>query len=115
MTSRQFRGTAAWKRARKIAQRSANGCALCGGAFRLDLGSRHRLYPSVDHVIPLARIDLSTAAGRALAVDQSVLRVTHLGCNASRGARDGNVRRAAERRAARSEYFAELARKSREW
>ena len=94
MTSRQFRGTAAWKRARKIAQRSAYGCAICGGPFRLDLGSRHPLYPSVDHVLPLADIDLTTAAGRAIAVDQSMLRVAHLGCNGSRGARDGNARRA---------------------
>jgi len=117
VTAREFRGSYAWKRARRIALRSAWGCAICGGPFRLDLGPRNSLYPSVDHVIPLARIDLSTAAGRAVAVDQSMLRVTHLGCNASRGAREGNVQRAADRRAARSAYFASLAtaRKARGW
>jgi 5-methylcytosine-specific restriction endonuclease McrA len=115
VTARQFRGSAAWKRARRIALQSAWGCALCGGPFRLDLGCRHRLYPTVDHEIPLARIDLRTAEGRALAVNQAFLRVTHNGCNASRGATDGNRQRAADRRAARSAYFAGLARQSREW
>jgi 5-methylcytosine-specific restriction endonuclease McrA len=61
--------------------------------LRLDVGSRHRLYPSVDHVVPLVDLDLATAAGRALAVNPAMLRVTHRGCNASRGARDGNARR----------------------
>lgn len=94
MTAREFRGSYAWKRARRIAVRGANGCAICGGSFRLDVGPRHRLYPTVDHVIPLADLDLTSAAGRAVAVDQALLRAVHNGCNASRGARDGNQRRA---------------------
>jgi 5-methylcytosine-specific restriction endonuclease McrA len=120
VTARQFKGSYAWKRARRIALQGAYGCAICGGPFRLDLGHRHRLYPTVDHVIPLARLDLTSAAGRAVAVSQEFLRVVHNGCNASRGAREGkaregDVRRVAERRAARSAYFAEMARHSREW
>jgi 5-methylcytosine-specific restriction endonuclease McrA len=72
--------------ARRIALRGAMSCAICGGGFRLDLGCRHPLYPSVDHVIPLSRLDLSSPAGRALAVDPGYLRVTHMGCNSRRGA-----------------------------
>jgi len=119
MTAREFRGSAAWKRARRVALQSAYGCAICGGAFVVSAGCRHPRYPTVDHVIPLARLNLATAAGRAMAADQSSLRVVHNGCNASRGARDGNVQRAADRRAARSAFFAERARAarvtSREW
>lgn len=85
-TAREFRGSYSWKRARRVALRGATVCMICGGGFRLDLGPRHPSYPSVDHVIPLAKLDLRTAAGRATAVDQALLRVTHLGCNARRGA-----------------------------
>ncbi len=97
MTARQFRGSYAWKRARRIALQGAWGCAICGGPFQVDRGPRHRLYPTVDHVIPLANLELATPAGRAMAVNQAILRVAHNGCNASRGARDGNARRRAVR------------------
>ena len=86
MTAERFRGTAAWKRARKLALKGATHCALCNQELRFDVGPRHPLAPSVDHVTPLATLDLSTAAGRAVAVDQALLRVAHLGCNARRGA-----------------------------
>lgn len=95
MTAKQFRSTAVWQRARAVALRNASACAICHGALgplRTDLGPRHPLAPSVDHVRPLAGIDLATPEGRALAVDQALLRVAHYGCNARRGAarRRGN-------------------------
>lgn len=89
MTAAQFRGSAAWKRARRIASLRATVCAICGGAFRRDLGHLHPLAPSVDHVSELATLDLDTVVGREAAVDQANLRVVHFGCNASRGARLG--------------------------
>jgi len=92
-TARQFRGSYAWKRARRTALRGASVCALCGGGLRFDVGFRHPLYPSVDHVLPLAELDLTSWQGRMMAVDQRLLRVVHLGCNASRGATQGNAQR----------------------
>jgi 5-methylcytosine-specific restriction endonuclease McrA len=118
MTARQFRGTYAWKQARRNALRGAYACAICGGPLLLDAGRYHRLYPTVDHVFPLARLDLATAAGRAVALDQANLRVVHNACNASRGAREAHTQRAADSqaaRAARSAFFADRARASREW
>jgi len=86
MTAKQFRSTAAWQRARARVLRGATHCAKCGGALRRDLGPRHRLAPTVDHVRPLAYVDLGTPEGRALATDPANLRAMHYGCNASRGA-----------------------------
>jgi len=90
VTAREFRGSYPWKRARRQALRCATVCELCGAPFRLDLGPRHRLAPSVDHIVPLSRLDLGTPEGRAWAVDPALLRVAHLGCNARRGARDSS-------------------------
>jgi hypothetical protein len=86
VTPREFRSSIAWKRARANARRNATVCEICGGELRRDLGPRHKLAPSVDHVEPLARLNLNSSADRALAVSQNMLRVTHLGCNARRGA-----------------------------
>lgn len=86
MTPRQFRSTYAWKQARKRLLRSARFCEICGGVLRPDLGPRHALSPTVDHKIALSLLDLTSAAGRALALDSRNLRVAHRGCNSRRGA-----------------------------
>jgi 5-methylcytosine-specific restriction endonuclease McrA len=93
VTPRQFRSTYAWKQARKRMLRSAGFCAICGGALRPDLGPQHALSPTVDHVIALSRLDLTSAAGRAAALGSGNLRVVHRGCNSRRGA--GTATRAA--------------------
>ena len=85
MTATQFRGSAAWKRARVRALRGATCCEICGGAFPPGVRPRSRLAPSVDHVVELARLDLGSSAGRAMAVDPANLRVVHIGCNSRRG------------------------------
>lgn len=87
MTPSQFRSTAAWQKARARALRGASVCHICGGLLRRDLDPRHPQSPSVDHVRPLATLDLSTHADRMIALDPSNLRPCHLGCNSSRGAR----------------------------
>ena len=76
----------AWRRARSIARKNATHCSLCGGPLDPNALPRTKGATSVDHVYPLATLDLSTHEGRALAVDQAYLRVAHQGCNASRGA-----------------------------
>ena len=83
----RFRGTAAWKRARKIALRGATHCAICGGQLDFRASPRSKWAPSVDHVLPLSGFDLGTHEGRMMATNQAWLQVTHLGCNARRGAR----------------------------
>ena len=98
MTPQRFRSTAAWQRARARALRGASHCAICGGPLRFDVRPRHPLAPSVDHVRPLAMLDLNTAADRAVALDPALLRPCHIGCNSTRA----NVgRRDQPRRAAR--------------
>ena len=83
----RFRGTAAWKRARKIALRGATHCGICGGWLDFNAPSGSKWAPSVDHVLPLSGLDLGTHEGRMMATNQAWLQVTHLGCNARRGAR----------------------------
>jgi 5-methylcytosine-specific restriction endonuclease McrA len=85
VTVDQFRGSTYWKTARRIALSRATVCAICGGSFVTSRGHRFRLYPTVDHIRPLAELDLRTSAGLAAAVDQQNLRVVHGCCNARRG------------------------------
>ena len=86
MTSDQFRGSYLWKRARARASRGAGVCAICGGPFPDGVRPRSRWAKSVDHVLPLAALNLSTAEGRRMATDPANLRVAHYGCNSRRGA-----------------------------
>ena len=81
----QLRSSYAWKQARKRMLRSASFCAICGGALRPDLGPRHPLSPTVDHVVALSLLDLTSSYGRAMALDSRNLRVAHRGCNSRRG------------------------------
>jgi len=106
MTPQRFRSSAAWQRARTRALRGATHCTLCGGALRFDVHPRHPLAPSVDHVRPLATLDLRQAADRAVALDQALLRPCHLGCNAGRGNNQGRRRR--KGRPARRQHVAGL-------
>jgi 5-methylcytosine-specific restriction endonuclease McrA len=86
--ARQFRGTSAWKRARAAvmakARRDGSPCALCGEPIAWNAPRLHPLGPTVDHRRPLKTIDLSTAAGRELAVDRTLLQIAHRRCNSAR-------------------------------
>jgi 5-methylcytosine-specific restriction endonuclease McrA len=86
LTPSEFRSTAQWQRARqrKLATGPAH-CTICGRALSTRLGPRHSSAPSVDHVVPLAELNLATEAGRRQACDQSLLRVVCIGCNSRRG------------------------------
>jgi len=89
MTAAEFRRTQAWRKVARLMREGATHCALCGEPLRFDTGHMHPLAPAVDHVRELATLDLDTAAGRADALDPRNLRVTHVSCNASRGAEFG--------------------------
>ena len=86
MTAAQFRSSPAWKRARARAIPGAVRCELCGGMLVPGAMPRTRWSTTVDHVVPLARLDLSTAEGRTAALDPENLRVAHCGCNSRRSA-----------------------------
>jgi len=124
MTPKRFRSTAAWQRARALALRGATHCALCGGALRFDVRPRHSLAPSVDHVRPLATLDLNSAEGRAVALDQALLRPCHVGCNSTRanvsrrgrpGRRRRNPARVAGARSRAESWLGEPRVTSRAW
>jgi hypothetical protein len=70
-----------------VALRNATHCAICGGPLCFDVSPRHRLAPSVDHVLPLCELNLTSVEGQRAALSQENLRVSHLGCNARRGSR----------------------------
>jgi hypothetical protein len=95
VTPDQLRSSRAWKTVRARVLRHATGCEICGRPFMAGVKPRTRWAPSVDHVRPLHEIDLSTAEGRRMALDPSLLRAVHLGCNSRRGV----IRAAAVRRA----------------
>jgi hypothetical protein len=76
-----------WRRARAQVLKGAQVCELCGGELDFDASPRSRWAPSVDHIIPMREIrnyDLLTQ--RRMAVDLSLLRACHYGCNSRRGA-----------------------------
>jgi 5-methylcytosine-specific restriction endonuclease McrA len=85
MNPSQFRSTAQWQRARQRKLAGATQCSICLRRLRPDLGPRHKLAPSVDHLVELDRINLNTEAGRRQACDPAMLRVTCIGCNSRRG------------------------------
>jgi 5-methylcytosine-specific restriction endonuclease McrA len=66
-----------WKTLRRRLVRSAEVCAICGRLLDRTAPARSRWSPSVDHIVPL---HLGGAP-----FDPSNLRVTHFGCNSSRG------------------------------
>jgi hypothetical protein len=107
LTAKQFRSTAAWQRARELKLRGATHCAICQYPLIPGAPPRSRWSTSVDHLVELDRLNLSTAAGRAQACNQAWLRVTHLGCNAKRG----NAYKAAKRRAPHIFNLNEVARR----
>jgi hypothetical protein len=61
----------------------------------------------VDHVYPLAELDLNSAEGRAMATNPAWLVAAHLGCNSRRGAKTA----AAKRRVPRIFNLNEIARR----
>lgn len=79
------RSGAPWRalRTRVLAQESH--CAICGGPIDLARKFPDPMSPSVDHIVSLAD------GGAEL--DRRNVRAAHLGCNASRGASEGNRRR----------------------
>jgi 5-methylcytosine-specific restriction endonuclease McrA len=85
--ARRFRGSQAWKdaRARVVAAANKDGapCAICGRPIMWHLPKLHPLSATVDHIQPLKTIDLATAEGRRLAVDPTLLRIAHRGCNSA--------------------------------
>jgi 5-methylcytosine-specific restriction endonuclease McrA len=87
MTAKQFRSTHRYKQARARFLRSATVCAICGGPFVAGVPPRSRWAVSVDHERPLSELDLATAEGRALAMDQRYWRAAHVGCNSRRSGR----------------------------
>jgi 5-methylcytosine-specific restriction endonuclease McrA len=53
-------------------------CWLCGLPVRYDLGPRHTLAPTVDHVIEVDRHEVDP-------FDTRLWRLAHFGCNSTRG------------------------------
>jgi 5-methylcytosine-specific restriction endonuclease McrA len=72
------RATHRWKTLAKKLCAEAEYCAICCEPLDHQAPGRSRWAPSADHITPLAR------GGDAY--DLENLRVTHYGCNASRGA-----------------------------
>jgi 5-methylcytosine-specific restriction endonuclease McrA len=87
MSPRQFRSTIAWQNARARVVKYATHCGLCGLPLVPDAPPRTRWSTSVDHRTPLHALNLSTAEGRALAVNPANLVAAHYGCNSRRGSR----------------------------
>jgi 5-methylcytosine-specific restriction endonuclease McrA len=85
MTPREFRNLHVWKLTRAAVLKSASHCALCGVELLFDVPPKSKWAPSVDHVVPLSRLPLDTAEGRAAALDRDNLRAVHVGCNGRRG------------------------------
>jgi hypothetical protein len=82
MTSRNPRDTGRWKELRakliREAERCAEPCSICGAAIDYDAPARSKYSASIDHIHPLKRGGAPYARAN--------LRLTHYGCNASRGA-----------------------------
>lgn len=75
-------------------------CWLCGELIHYHQRPRHRLGPSLDHLVPLSR-------GGSL-LDPSNARLAHYGCNCARGnglSRRGNPRTDPYRKAIEREPF----------
>lgn len=106
MTPKQFRDTRQWKDTRKRLLANAGSCTDCGRETTRAYGTRHSFAPSLDHILPLHAIDLSTVEGRRIACDPKNLRVLCIGCNSKRGQQTRRVgRRRVGRRAKRPANF----------
>lgn len=77
MTRSPGRTGHAWREARAWVLENYTHCWLCLRPVNKTLSGRHRLGPSVDHVMPLSR------GGDPL--DREGLRLAHTGCNSRRG------------------------------
>jgi 5-methylcytosine-specific restriction endonuclease McrA len=77
-----------WRQVRTRVLRDAEVCAICGGLLDFDAPPRSPLAPSVDHVLPISQIRAlyDPIEARRVAVDPSLLRAAHYGCNSRRGA-----------------------------
>ena len=79
---------AAWNRVRAEVLARSTVCHLCGGPLDFNAPPRSKWSPSVDHLIPIARmrhLDMDTQI--RLSLDPRNLRAAHYGHNASRGKR----------------------------
>ena len=89
MKSTDPRHSVAWQKLRKrivAAARAADlPCAECGKPIAYDIGGRHPLGPSVDHIEALALNPYQP-------IDSSFVRVLHTTCNARLGGRLGRAR-----------------------
>lgn len=74
------RDTYRWKVLRKRLVARATSCAICGAALDKRAAPRSRWAPSVDHL-------LAVASYPHLALEESNLRVVHVGCNSRKGMR----------------------------
>lgn len=84
-TGPQPRTGHAWRKAKAYVFATYDTCWLCGERVDKTLPWPHRRSKSVDHVTPLAM------GGRL--TDPANLRLAHLSCNASRGARTPDTQR----------------------
>lgn len=80
------RGGAAWRRVRQQVLEASNICVLCGQPIDLALNGRHRLGPTVHHIIPISRTGhLPPDEQRALALNPAYLVPAHQLCNRLQG------------------------------
>ena len=89
------RHTPAWQRIRRRVVATARArdlpCAQCGGPIDYTASGRTRFGPSVDHSYALA------SYGTEVALDESLLRIMHMACNAGLGGKLGRARQRAAR------------------
>lgn len=82
------RGGVEWNRVRDRVLASSQVCWVCGRYIDLNADPKSRFSPTVDHVMPIrAMRHLPAAQQRRLALDESLLRPAHRGCNTRRTAR----------------------------
>jgi hypothetical protein len=115
MNAKEFRSSAIWQKARAAVLSHSSHCALCGHPLCPTAPPRSRWSSSVDHVYPLHNVDLSTAAGRALACNPAALRAVHLGCNSKRGNKTASAARRVAGRIPRIFGPTDLKRRSSRW
>jgi hypothetical protein len=85
MTRHPGRKGSAWEAARRQTLAGADVCAICGLELDWEAPPRSRWAPAVDHVVPLKLTrELDPGEQRRLALDPSLLRAVHTGCNSTR-------------------------------
>lgn len=76
-----------YRKVRERVLRGAQVCHIYGEPLDWDAPPRSRWAPTVDHVVPVSSLrDMDPRAARRIAIDPSLMRPAHYGCNASRGA-----------------------------